>query len=205
MTPPVDIGAVYWGVIETCRALATPAIAYAGYKIAKSNYDLQRQKRNDDLFKQRLVLFDVLSDPLAAFLEQYRTSRPQSMVLFRHALDSKGRSLGDDITNELLEFSIKICLAWQDGEREDNFFSGDESLLEERSADISRGVQLEMDFFSRWISRRMNFLFEFEHEVSLPVMGQSTLPTAADFDKLMREIEEFADNDVVRSNMKVAI
>jgi hypothetical protein len=45
--------------VDVLRALATPAIAYAGYSIASRGLQIQRQKRKDDLFDKRYEFFEI--------------------------------------------------------------------------------------------------------------------------------------------------
>jgi hypothetical protein len=64
--------------VDVLRALATPAIAYAGYSIASRGLQIQRQKRTDDLFDKRYEFYQKCLAAIPWRGETYFFPTPQS-------------------------------------------------------------------------------------------------------------------------------
>ena len=67
--------------IDILQAFATPSIALAGAAIAWSNFLLQRNKRNDDMFDRRFKAYSDARDALAP-LDEVRRNRDQLAALY---------------------------------------------------------------------------------------------------------------------------
>jgi hypothetical protein len=142
--------------VDVLRALATPAIAYLGYSIAKGSLNVQNKKRNDDLFDRRLSTYKKLSNAPQQLLQNTKASMP---ILFSDVHSLMVARSDSTIYREIDDNIFQVYFALVSHGKGDDWFNELKDSDKVKITRLSNCYMNELRSHRRQLDNEIKFLF----------------------------------------------